>query len=248
MVPPRIAVAVVLVCAFPAGAAAQADFRRGDVNIDGVVDIADAEEMVRVRIAAADHPTCLVTMDANDDNGVNISDFVFLAAYLFLGGFAPWPPGPDTPGPDPTPGGLVTCLAYSPTPGPTLATFSLGFECPVVPAGQPGETVELQAYVTLTTAGNTIGQGAGAWSISIGAENLRILSVTTAGTAAASVIDNPPGYRGENGFALGGVVDPELDIGAGPQGEGVVSGVGLYNNVPVATLPPDGTVRVGAGT
>jgi hypothetical protein len=163
------------------------------VNADGAVDIADISQMSRWLYLEDPAPQCLAAADTNDDGVVNDGDETFLINCLFNRNpdFAIPPPGPDLLGPDPTPG--PGCAAYSPAATAPLASFSLGFDC--TPAmGAPGETVVFEAFATLTTAGNTTGQGAEGWSIGIGVEGFHLVGTTTDGTAAAFTTADPPGY------------------------------------------------------
>jgi hypothetical protein len=227
-----------LACAIPCRAPAQADFRRGDVNADGAVDIADIDQLGRWLYLEDPAPQCLATADTNDDGVVNDGDEAFLIACLFNRNpdFAIPPPGPDVPGPDPTPG--PGCAAYSPAAAAPLASFSLGFDC--APAmGAPGETVVFEAFATLTTAGNTTGQGAEGWSIGIGVEGFHLAGTTTDGTAAAFTTADPPGYRDpgssfeDNGY---------WNLG---REEGLIAAVLLGRRESTgAALPPAGTVRI----
>ncbi|MBN1441262.1 MAG: hypothetical protein JXA90_01070, partial [Planctomycetes bacterium] len=51
---------------------------------------------------------CLRAGDSNGDGDLNISDPIYLLAYLFLGGPAPPPPFPEC-GAAPPPPGELTC-------------------------------------------------------------------------------------------------------------------------------------------
>ncbi len=56
-----------------------------------------------------DTPTCLDAADSNGDNGINITDGIYVLNYLFLGGGAPPAPGPDACGLDPDDDAETTC-------------------------------------------------------------------------------------------------------------------------------------------
>lgn len=80
------------------------EFVRGDSNVDGEVNIADAIHMLRYLFLGGALPECRDAADV-DDNGRNeISDSVGLLGYLFGGGLPPqdpWPAcGTDDPGDD----------------------------------------------------------------------------------------------------------------------------------------------------
>ncbi len=84
-------------------------FIRGDVNEDGVVNLAD------VAACAAGGPfSCDDAADVNDDGILNVADCVYLTNYLTTGGPPPPPPYPDC-GVDPTADGL-DCADYPPCP------------------------------------------------------------------------------------------------------------------------------------
>ncbi len=85
-------------------------FRRGDANVDGKVDIADAIAMLGY-LFAQKHLQCLQAADANDDGKTQISDPIYLLGYLFAKTAPPPPPFPRC-GPDPT-ADLLTCDSYT---------------------------------------------------------------------------------------------------------------------------------------
>jgi hypothetical protein len=78
------------------------DFRRGDSNEDGKVDIADVVFALSFLFLGGEKPPCLAAADANDDGQLDIADGVYVLAFLFMGGADPRPPFPDR-GLDPTP-------------------------------------------------------------------------------------------------------------------------------------------------
>ncbi|MBI4603689.1 MAG: PKD domain-containing protein, partial [Planctomycetes bacterium] len=95
---------------------AQEGFRRGDVNGDALVDVADAVRLLAAfgfcGLPEADCPQpgaprgcdgqdALEAADSNDDESITLGDPFFLLAYLFLGGPQPPPPFPGC-GTDPT--------------------------------------------------------------------------------------------------------------------------------------------------
>ncbi len=89
------------------------DFRRGDANGDGGVDISDAVFILgELFIPMSPTGPCQDADDVNDDGGVDISDAVFLLATLFIP-MSPVPPAPGVSicGPDPTMDS-VECLFY----------------------------------------------------------------------------------------------------------------------------------------
>lgn len=77
-------------------------FRRGDVDGGGAVDIADAIQVLSHLFGGAPVPACADAADANDDGSLDIADPIGILGYLFQGA-APLPtPGPTVCGEDPT--------------------------------------------------------------------------------------------------------------------------------------------------
>ena len=75
-------------------------FIRGDVNIDGKVQISDPINLLD-HLFADGSIGCSDSSDANDDGSVDLADSIFILGYLFSNG--PQPPPPFTaPGSDPT--------------------------------------------------------------------------------------------------------------------------------------------------
>ena len=77
------------------------DFRRGDVNVDGVVDISDGIRIINRLFLGADPFPCDDAADANDDGTHDVSDAITVFGFLFLGDQSPPAPFP-TCGRDPT--------------------------------------------------------------------------------------------------------------------------------------------------
>ncbi len=94
-------------------------FRRGDANVDGVVDLSDSvtiNEYVAGRAALA----CKDAADVNNDGSITTADSSALLSYLYEGGPAPVAPGPATPGLD-TGADALGCGSYNvPAPRTTL--------------------------------------------------------------------------------------------------------------------------------
>ncbi|MCZ6795961.1 MAG: hypothetical protein O7J95_20325 [Planctomycetota bacterium] len=86
-----------------------AEFRRGDANADGGVDLSDGVTIFSFLFLGAEIPVCLDAADTNDDGRVDISDGIFDLSFLFLGDRPPLPPGPTRCGPDPTEDGIADC-------------------------------------------------------------------------------------------------------------------------------------------
>ncbi len=77
-------------------------FRRGDVDGNGGLDIADAIQVLSHLFAGGANPACEDAADANDDGGLDIADPIGILAYLFQSASPPPAPGPTECGADPT--------------------------------------------------------------------------------------------------------------------------------------------------
>ncbi|MEE2883976.1 MAG: dockerin type I repeat-containing protein [Planctomycetota bacterium] len=75
-------------------------FIRGDANIDGTIDISDAEVIIAGGWLGVPFP-CQDAADANDDGTLDISDVITVLQHLFSGTAPPPAPFPE-PGEDPT--------------------------------------------------------------------------------------------------------------------------------------------------
>jgi hypothetical protein len=74
-------------------------FVRGDMNLDGSVDLSDALSIL-LHLFAGVPAACLDAGDANDDERLGIADAIYLLRYLYQSGPPPPPPFPER-GPDP---------------------------------------------------------------------------------------------------------------------------------------------------
>lgn len=82
-------------------------FVRGDVSIDGVVDLSDVLRLVFHLYLGADIP-CQDAADTNNNEVLDVADAIFLLNYLYRGGAAPQSPFPS-PGEDTGAGGVLGC-------------------------------------------------------------------------------------------------------------------------------------------
>jgi hypothetical protein len=64
---------------------------RGDVNLDGTLNLADAIAELNFLFSAGS-AACLDAADVNDDGALNIADAVYSLTYQFSGGAPPPPP------------------------------------------------------------------------------------------------------------------------------------------------------------
>ena len=87
-------------------------FKRGDVNADGDVNIADAIFVLTRLFGGGGEPACVGAADANDDGEINIADAVAVLGHLF-GGAGPLPDPFGACGTDPTDDSL-DCRDYPP--------------------------------------------------------------------------------------------------------------------------------------
>ena len=86
------------------------EFRRGDVNNDGGLNIADIVAIGVFLFEAGDPPVCLDAADTNDDGVIDVADPVRLVRFLFQ--FGPPLPAPGNAcGTDPTDDTLVCLVA-----------------------------------------------------------------------------------------------------------------------------------------
>lgn len=81
-------------------------FRRGDVDQDGVLGIADPLNNLAFQFVGTYDPPCLDACDFDDNGILDIADPINNLSHQFLGALPPPPPGKDSCGPDPTPDDL----------------------------------------------------------------------------------------------------------------------------------------------
>ncbi|MGE3163620.1 MAG: proprotein convertase P-domain-containing protein [Planctomycetota bacterium] len=98
--------------ALTGGGPIQVEFRRGDVNVDGSVNIPDVIFFLNfLFVPGSATPSCRDASDINDDGSLNLPDVITLLNYLFVPGSPPpISPGPTTCGPDPTMDALPACV------------------------------------------------------------------------------------------------------------------------------------------
>ena len=78
-------------------------FRRGEVNLQGAIDLADAVYILNWLFLGGPSPDCVKSADVNDSGTTpDLGDSVYLLGFLFLGGPPPPAPFGDC-GEDPTP-------------------------------------------------------------------------------------------------------------------------------------------------
>ncbi|PCJ10979.1 MAG: hypothetical protein COB10_10375 [Planctomycetota bacterium] len=89
-------------------------FIRGEVNGDGVVDIADVVFVLDYLFVGESDPGCQDAGDGNDDGAIDLADAITLLGFLFSGDAAPQAPFPEC-GIDPTADALE-CESYGACP------------------------------------------------------------------------------------------------------------------------------------
>jgi uncharacterized protein (DUF362 family) len=89
---------------------AEVTFRRGDVNVDGGVDISDAVVILFHLFVGGGAPACARSADADDSGELDVTDVLYLLGYLFLSQSPPPEPFGAC-GVDPTEDAL-DCLAF----------------------------------------------------------------------------------------------------------------------------------------
>jgi len=90
-------------------------FKRGDVNVDGKLDIADAVALLGHLFSGKPMPLCPDAADANDDGKLDIADSIRILAHLFASS-GPLPPPFAACGEDPSSDPLPPCV-YPPCGG-----------------------------------------------------------------------------------------------------------------------------------
>ncbi len=86
-----------------------AQFRRGDVDGNGQLEITDPINNLAYQFLGTFQPTCLDACDFDDNGRVEITDPIGNLAYQFLGENPPGDPGPSSCGIDPTADELDPC-------------------------------------------------------------------------------------------------------------------------------------------
>ena len=90
-------------------------FRRGDVTIDGEINLTDFISFLNFLFLGGGEPSCPKAADSDDSGSLDITDSVYILNFLFLGGSAPAAPFPDC-GVDPTTDALH-CPVFEPCGG-----------------------------------------------------------------------------------------------------------------------------------
>jgi len=133
--------------------AADAPFRRGDINDDSSVDISDPIVLLGYLFNGGEVPDCLDAADTNDDGQLNVGDAIAVLGYIFGDGPTPPAPGPLVCGPDLTDdtlgcftsscdgggdpqrlaaGHLLNRIAYGPLPGQIDSVVADGIQATII--------------------------------------------------------------------------------------------------------------------
>ena len=97
----------------PCEGGGEGQFRRGDANASGDLNITDGVFILNYLFLGGPTPTCLDAADSDDNGSLNITDGVRVLNFLFLGGPEPPAPGTANCGPDPVSDDLATCVYES---------------------------------------------------------------------------------------------------------------------------------------
>ncbi len=91
-------------------------FRRGDVDVNGLLEVTDPINNLTFQFLGTYNPTCMDALDFDDNGAIEITDPIGNLSHQFLGTAPPAPPGAETCGADPTEdtveGGDLTCVDY----------------------------------------------------------------------------------------------------------------------------------------
>jgi hypothetical protein len=90
------------------------EFRRGDSNADGRVDLSDGVHSLLYLFAGGPAPTCRDAADADDNGALQMADAINIFTFLFLGAATPPAPGPAECGSDGTPDDELGCASFPP--------------------------------------------------------------------------------------------------------------------------------------
>jgi hypothetical protein len=85
-------------------------FRRGDANQDGVLQLSDAVAILHALFLGGPPPACEDALDVDDSGTLEITDAVALLGHLFLGARPTLPPPFGACGRDPTPDSFRACV------------------------------------------------------------------------------------------------------------------------------------------
>jgi hypothetical protein len=142
---------------------------------------------------------------------------------------------------DPSQPAVVVALSGTGVEETAEVRFAFRFGEPLVARvdGAPGTSYRAVLPCVIDTFENRTGIGAQAWSMSLGAQEARITSITTEGTVAADVHDEVPGLR-DNGFTLSELTSASA---ARPDNDGAITVTVLSYTRPV-TLPSEGRAAV----
>jgi hypothetical protein len=164
------------------------DFRRGDSNADGRVDLADGTYTLRWLFVGGASPPCLDAAEASDDGDISIVDPIYTLNSLFTGA-TPIPiPGVESCGGDPTTD-TVDCASYNVCDFPVLEApgdtrFELQMKAPQPAQGPAGSTVQFPVFVELCNTAPVEGWSFGIRVSSDSLSTCSIIEATSAGTAA----------------------------------------------------------------
>ncbi len=201
----RLSCTIALLCTLATSSTLQAaDFVRGDANVSGAVDIADAV-LALGHLFQGESVDCLDAIDVNDDGAADVSDPVSLLSYLFITGAIPAPfpmcgadPTPDTL--DCVDGGCASDPPLDLTYSDTMPSYFLGLPIIDNVPTSTGGAVDEYIVAPLLPSGVTIdavtGVISGAPTVLWPATDHVVVASNSAGstftTINVTVIDDPP--------------------------------------------------------
>ena len=112
----QASIPTLLAALLTAGVSFGMDFRRGDSNGDGLINIADPIHTLEYLYVGGPAPGCLDSADVNDDGAIDLADPIHFFSVIFAIGSQMNPlPAPQSCGADPSLDTL-DCAAFPPCP------------------------------------------------------------------------------------------------------------------------------------
>lgn len=91
----------------------ESSFQRGDINLDGALDLGDPIALLGYLFIGGATPGCLDSADTNDDGAIDLGDPILVLGHLFTGGASPADPFEEC-GTDPTTDDSLNCETAPP--------------------------------------------------------------------------------------------------------------------------------------
>lgn len=203
--------AIIALAACPSGQAGNEQlFRRGDINLDGRVSLADAVYLNAFICLYGSMPACMAAADVNGNGQADLGDSISLFRFLFLGESSIQPPFPEC-GPI-TASDSLACEAASAckepapvAPGPFTLFLASDPDSPEPPRsglglfGPTGKVFEVPFFAFLKAKPDAV-SGAQGWSFCLSLESGSIEAVLADFTLEGTVADS----AALGGFMSGG--------------------------------------------